>query len=69
MLGREYDIVAKQTSRLLSDIQPGVETIYEDLTAAGEQLGQMLLRRIAGEPGEGLHLLQPPQLNFEVAGI
>ena len=61
MLGRQYDIVAKQTSRLLSDIQPGVETIYEDLTAAGEQLGRMLLRRIAGADVAELQLLQPPQ--------
>lgn len=61
MLGREYDIVAKQTSQLLTDIQPGVDTIYEDLTAAGEQLGRMLLRRIGGENGGSLQLLlQPP---------
>lgn len=63
-LGAEYDIVAKQTSRLLSQIQPKVETIYEDLTAAGEAMGRLLLRRIAGEPAEGLHLLQSPQLGF-----
>jgi LacI family transcriptional regulator len=67
MLGRDYDIVAKQTSRLLGDIQPGVETIYEDLTAAGEQLGRLLLRRIGGEPAEALQLLQPPQLNFDAS--
>ena len=60
-LGREYDIVAKQTSQLLSDIQPGVEAIYEDLTAAGEQLGRMLLRRLADEPATDLQLLLPPQ--------
>lgn len=61
MLGREYDIVAKQTSRLLSDIQPGVDTIYEDLTAAGTQLGRLLLRRIGGEQASDLQLLlQPP---------
>lgn len=61
MLGREYDIVAKQTSRLLTDIQPGVDTIYEDLTAAGEQLGRMLLKRIGGESARSLQLLlQPP---------
>lgn len=61
MLGREYDIVAKQTSQLLTDIQPGIDTIYEDLTAAGEQLGRMLLRRIAGESAGSLQLLlQPP---------
>jgi LacI family transcriptional regulator len=61
MLGREYDIVAKQTSQLLTDIQPGVDTIYEDLTAAGEHLGRMLLRRIGGESAGSLQLLlQPP---------
>lgn len=68
MLGREYDIVAKQTSRLLSDIQPGVETIYEDLTIAGEQLGRTLLRRIAGEAVTDLQIMQPPQPSFDVAG-
>jgi LacI family transcriptional regulator len=60
-LGREYDIVAKQTSRLLTDIQPGVHTIYEDLTVAGEHLGRMLLKRIGGDSGSSLQLLlQPP---------
>lgn len=63
-LGRQYDIVAKQTSRLLSQIQPKVETIYEDLTAAGEAMGRLLIKRISGEPAEGLHLLQSPQLAF-----
>ena len=63
-LGREFDMVAKQTSRLLSDIQPGIETIYEDLTAAGEQLGKLLLRRIGGEAADTLQILQPPQPSF-----
>jgi LacI family transcriptional regulator len=67
-LGREYDIVAKQTSRLLSDIQPGVDAIYEDLTAAGVELGRLLLRRIAGEPATGLQVLQPPQFGPNVPG-
>jgi LacI family transcriptional regulator len=60
----EYDIVAKQTSRLLSQIQPKVETIYEDLTAAGEAMGRLLLRRISGEPIEELTILQSPQFGF-----
>lgn len=59
-LGLEYDIVAKQTSRLLSDIQPDVETIYEDLTAAGECLGRVLLRRIADPQATGLQMLMAP---------
>jgi LacI family transcriptional regulator len=63
-LGRHYDMVAKQTSRLLSDIQPVVETIYEDLTQAGEELGKMLLRRIAEGPKPDMQMLLPPQLGF-----
>ncbi len=63
-LGQQYDMVAKQTSRLLSDIQPGVETIYEDLTAAGEQLGRLLIRRIADEHATEMQLLMPPQIGF-----
>lgn len=61
-LGREFDIVAKQTSRLLSDVQPRVETIYEDLTEAGETLGRVLLRRIASpetDPANLQVLLKP----------
>lgn len=59
-LGKEFDIVAKQTSRLLSDVQPRVETIYEDLTEAGETLGRVLLRRIADPQAEGLQVLLKP---------
>lgn len=60
-LGREYDIVAKQTSRLLTDIEPQIETIYEDLAAAGEEMGRLLIREIAGERAEALQVLQAPR--------
>lgn len=60
VLGREYDMVAKQTSPLLGDIHPGVDTIYEDLAAAGEAMGRLLLRRITGQAAETLHVLQTP---------
>ncbi|MDE1991194.1 MAG: LacI family DNA-binding transcriptional regulator [Rhizobiaceae bacterium] len=62
VLGDQFDIVAKQTSRLLSEIHPGVETIYEDLAAAGESMGELLLKQIAGEPPEELQFLQGLQL-------
>ncbi|SMD15243.1 LacI family transcriptional regulator [Rhizobium sp. RU36D] len=61
-LGREYDIVAKRTSRLLSDIQPMVDTIYEDLTTAGERLGRVLLKRIADPKASDLQVLMAPPL-------
>lgn len=62
-LGNEYDIVAKQTSHLLGAIQPQVETIYEDLTATGEDMGRVLLQRIGGETDVSkLQLLLSPQI-------
>jgi LacI family transcriptional regulator len=64
-LGVEYDIVAKQTSQLLSAIQPRVETIYEDLTATGEQMGRVLLQRIAGAAASNeLQFLLSPKFSF-----
>lgn len=65
-LGVEYDIIAKQTSRLLTHIQPKVETIYEDLAEAGEKLGRIIMARIANPDGDNLQFLQAPQLGFQV---
>jgi LacI family transcriptional regulator len=67
VLGREYDVVAKQTSRLLTDIEPEVETIYEDLAVAGESMGKLLLRSITGEDPETLQILQPPRFDVPAA--
>jgi LacI family transcriptional regulator len=63
-LGLEYDIVAKQTSKLLVNIQPKVETIYEDLTDTGEQMGRVLLARITGKDTAGMQVLLKPRVNF-----
>ncbi|MFS2180177.1 LacI family transcriptional regulator [Rhizobium pisi] len=65
-LAVDYDIVAKETSRLLTQLQPKVDTIHEDLTAAGEDLGRMLLQRINNPDVADLHLLLPPQINFPI---
>lgn len=63
-LGKEYDVVAKRTSKLLSQIQPKVETIYEDLTDTGERMGRVLLARIAGDEMADMQILLKPQFNF-----
>ncbi|PDS72479.1 LacI family transcriptional regulator [Rhizobium sp. L43] len=65
-LAVDYDIVAKETSRLLTQLQPKVDTIHEDLTAAGEDLGRMLLQRINNVNLDDLHLLLTPQINFPI---
>src|SRR5690606_37217248 len=52
-LGRDINLVAKQTSGLFDQIRPRVETIYEDLAEAGATMGRLLLRRIAERPPFG----------------
>ena len=64
-LGLEYDVVAKQTSSLLSAIQPKVESIYEDLIDTGSRMGDILLKRIGGETDmRALQLLLCPAEPF-----
>lgn len=64
-LGAEYDIVAKQTSKLLVNIQPKVETIYEDLVDTGFRMGTTLLAAISGETDtEKLQTLLKPTIDF-----
>jgi LacI family transcriptional regulator len=64
VVGREVDVIAKQTSGVFDLIRPRIDTIYEDLRAAGAAMGTLLLRRIAGEPAGALHNLQPPEARF-----
>lgn len=62
--GADIGIVAKQTSGLFSLVRPQVDTIYEDITDAGTQMGRLLLAAIGGQPVASLQLLQQPRLNF-----
>jgi len=63
-IGREADVVAKQTSGIFSQIRPKVDAIYEDTALAGKQMGELLLRRIQGEPAEALQILHQPEIWF-----
>ena len=62
--GSDVGIVAKQTSGLFSLVRPQVDTIYEDIADAGQQMGQLLLAAIGGRAPAGLQVLQQPKLNF-----
>lgn len=64
IIGREADIVAKQTSGIFSQVRPKVDAIYEDTALAGQQMGELLLRRIQGEPAEKLQILHHPEIWF-----
>lgn len=59
-LGKDVEVVAKQTSDVLPTLFPSVDTIAEDIHAAGVELTRLLLRRIAGEPAEALQTLGEP---------
>lgn len=57
--GRYVHLVVKQTSGVFDFVRPHVSSFREDLSAAGKQLVNLLLRRLAGEPAEALRYLQP----------
>jgi LacI family transcriptional regulator len=63
-IGKDVDMVAKQTSGIFSQVRPKVDAIYEDTALAGQQMGELLLRRIAGEPAEVLQILHHPEIWF-----
>jgi LacI family transcriptional regulator len=62
--GTVVDVIAKQTSDTFGLYRPKVDTIYEDIRDAGEALGTLMLRRIAGESADQLQVLLPPRENF-----
>ena len=64
VIGRDVDVVAKQTSSIFSLARPKVDAIYEDTALAGEQIGKLLLRRIAGEEPEDLQWLDKPRIDW-----
>ena len=63
-IGDDIDLIAKQTSDTFGLYRPRVDTIYEDIRAAGEALGSLMLRRIAGERLADLQVLLPPRETF-----
>ncbi len=63
-IGTDVQVVAKQTSGIFSLIRPKVDAIFEDTALAGQQMGELLLRRIQGAPPEELQILHEPELWF-----
>jgi LacI family transcriptional regulator len=62
--GIDADIVAKRASPIFDNIRPRIDTVFEDLRATGRAMAEMLLRRMDGEPPEGLHRLFQPDPSF-----
>jgi LacI family transcriptional regulator len=60
VLGRDYDIVAKPMTELISMSQPGILGIDEDFRKAGQELARMVIARIAGTEATLLQRLYSP---------
>lgn len=62
--GRDIHFICKQTSDLLPTLHPGIDTIEEDVFAAGAELARLLIRRIGGEPADNLRTLSEPRIHW-----
>ena len=62
--GVDADVIATQTSPVLDQRRPALDTFVEDLTATGFELASLLLRAIAGEPAEHLQTIGKPEPCF-----
>ncbi len=59
--GRDVGLVAKKTSNLFTSVRPQIDTIHEDLMAAGADMGRLLLKRIAGDDPQSLQSVHHPE--------
>lgn len=60
-LGRDIQLIYKQTSGILPTLFPATDSIREDVFAAGGELTRLLLQRIEGAPIKDLQTLAEPQ--------
>ncbi len=63
-VGKDILLVYKQTSDILPTFFPLLDSVREDVFAAGVELTHLLLRRIAGESAENLQTLSEPELHW-----
>ena len=61
VLGRDLQVIYKQTSGILPTLFPGLDSIREDVFAAGGELTRLLLRRIDGDEVASLQTMAEPQ--------
>lgn len=62
--GTDIQIIYKQTSDILPTLFPTVDSIGEDVFAAGVELTRLLLQRIDGVPAEDLQTMAEPTPNW-----
>ena len=59
-IGKDIDIVSKQSAEFLNWIKPQIHTVNEDIKLAGRELAKALLARINGAPAETLQSISRP---------
>ncbi|MBB3947801.1 LacI family transcriptional regulator [Rhizobium skierniewicense] len=59
-VGRDIDVVSKQSADFLNWLRPEIHTVNEDIKLAGRELARALLARIDGKPVQGLQSLSQP---------
>lgn len=59
-LGKDVDMVAKQSTHILNWIRPEIITVYEDVRHAGRELARSLIRSIDGVDPAQLQSISPP---------
>jgi LacI family transcriptional regulator len=64
VLGRDVQLVYKQTSGILPTLFPSLDSIREDVFAAGGELTRLLLKRIEGADIAELQTMAEPQPNW-----
>lgn len=62
VLGRDFDVVVKESSNLFRKFRPAIETAHEDFRAAGRWLAEAIVGRIEGTADVGIHFLDVPRL-------
>ncbi len=62
VLGRDFDVVVKESSNLFRKFRPAIETAHEDFRAAGRWLAKAIVGRIEGTADAGVHFLDVPRL-------
>lgn len=62
VLGRDFDVVVKESSNLFRKFRPAIETAHEDFRAAGRWLAEAIVARIEGAADADIHFLDVPRL-------
>ena len=63
-LGKDYDLICRQTTEILSILYPKMDTISDDLIATGSALARLLIEQINGADISTLQTLQKPTTNW-----